>query len=160
MTAGVEQDLLPLQREELAEPASSRKCGDYERPQVITRRRQQPLLLVCWQPTGALGLRTAVQANHVHAMPLARRVVTIALSDGPVEEVAHARFETVQRDQATLAAPPARNAARRRSLEISTCASFGRLVFSASSFLSAPQPLAMPRLRPRVARRPHRVLRV
>lgn len=100
-------------------------------------RGKQPLLIVWRQAARALRLRVAVEANDVDAVSLERRVVAIALGDGPVEEVADARLEAVERDLTAFGAPTSE---RRGAPELERDRDLlivDRAAFAASSRLSS-----------------------
>jgi hypothetical protein len=65
----------------------------------------QPLFFAGTQSPGADRLRRGVEPDHVDAMTLERRVVSVAVRDGPIEEVSDARFESIQGHVAALGAP-------------------------------------------------------
>src|SRR5262249_59359203 len=86
-------DLLPLQREELAEPAAGLERGDDEIAQDIgpplDTRRQEPFLLAWLQPA-----RTRFLARELHGRDradLERCRCNEAAEDGPVERRAQQR---------------------------------------------------------------------
>jgi hypothetical protein len=106
--AVVDLDVPPLQGQELTHATTCRKGPDDQRSQMGGRRRNEPFFLTWLKAPGAHCLCRPVESDDIDAMSLERRVVSVALRDGPVEELSRPCLESIQRNVPAFRAPTRR----------------------------------------------------
>ena len=104
----------PLQRQQLAQTTASRQCRNQQAAQVRRRDFHQPLFFPRLQAPGAHGFGRAVEPHDVHAVALERCVVSVALRNRPVEQMAHACLEPIEADLAAFGAATGEGGARQQ----------------------------------------------